>query len=375
MEETEQKLESEIKVEIKDKKRAKRMAVISRIKRKLLARHVGVVRMGIILGGAGLMVAVFLAGMGILRITGLARYVRLVRIFVMVPEKEIAVTEGKTNILILGKAGEGHTAADLTDTMILASISDGEEPRITMLSIPRDIWVVDLRAKINSAYYWGNQKREGGGLVLAKSAVEEVVGVPVHYGAVIDFGGFVKLIDAMGGVEVEVERGFTDRDFPIAGRENDECGGDTEYRCRYETVIFEAGRQLMDGERALKFVRSRHSESEEEGDDFARGQRQQKVLSAVREKLMSREMWLAPRKMMAVWESAREMTETDLTEEALALLARRVYDARGRIETFSIPEEMLVNPPKMVKYDNLYVLIPGAEDWSEVWGWVREVLP
>jgi len=230
-------------------------------------------------------------------------------------------------------------------------------------------------------YYWGNYKKEGGGLVLAKSVVEEVLGEPVHYGVVIDFSGFTKLIDALGGVEVEVERSFVDERFPIPGKENDECGGDLEYSCRYETVKFEAGKQWMDGATALKFVRSRHSEDEEEGTDLARGERQQRVLLAVRERILSQETLMAPKKLMAIWRLAWEMVEMDMPEEAMASLARKVWEADGRMESYAVPEELLENPPISARYDNLYVFVPrieneeGEEDWSEIRAWVDGVVP
>jgi LCP family protein required for cell wall assembly len=109
---------------------------------------------------------------------------------------------------------------------------DHISPSFTIISLPRDIWIPALRAKLNSVYYWGNQKEEGGGLPLSKSVVEEIVGQPVEYGIVIDFEGFQEIIDVLGGVEVNVERSFTDERFPIEGKENDECEGDPEYKCR-----------------------------------------------------------------------------------------------------------------------------------------------
>src|SRR5690606_11303223 len=115
---------------------------------------------------------------------------------------------------------------------------------------------------------------------------EFVTGEPVHYAMVMDFSGFKEVIDTLGGVEVDVEHSFTDTEYPIAGRENDLCDGDPEYRCRYETIEFKQGRQYMDGETALKFVRSRHAEGDE-GNDFARSACQQRVISAIREKVLT----------------------------------------------------------------------------------------
>ncbi|MCH7640808.1 LCP family protein [Patescibacteria group bacterium] len=249
-----------------------------------------------------------------------------------------------------------------------------------MISLSRDIWIPEIRAKLNSTYYWGNQKQEGGGLVLAKSTIEKVVGVPVHYGVVVDFSGFTEIIDEMGGIEVDVERAFIDELYPIPGREEDECDGDPEYKCRYETVSFEEGVQAMDGETALKFVRSRNAEGDE-GTDFARAARQEKVLTATREVATSLRVLANPKKILAIISVLRKTVETDIDPSAAVILARRIFSAKENIYSEVLPEELLVNPPKSARYDNLYVFIPkgdpstgSGQAWSEVHEWVGCVL-
>jgi len=113
--------------------------------------------------------------------------------------------------------------------------------------------------------------------VLAKSVAEEIVGIPVHYAVVVDFDFFQKVIDELGGIEVDVETDFVDDRYPIKGREDDLCNGDPKFSCRYETVEFKKGLQFMDGGAALKFVRSRNAEGDE-GTDLARIARQEKVI-------------------------------------------------------------------------------------------------
>ncbi|MFZ5845535.1 MAG: LCP family protein, partial [Patescibacteria group bacterium] len=199
--------------------------------------------------------------------------------------RNLKAFDGRTNVLVLGIAGGTHEGADLTDTMMVLSLAK-EPKKLVLISIPRDIWSDTLKDKINSAYHYGNEKKPGGGMILAKAIVEDVVGIPIHYGLLIDFSGFKELIDLVGGVKVKVSRSFTDPNFPISGRENDPCQGDPKLACRYETVQFTAGEELMAGERALKYVRSRHAEGEE-GSDFARSRRQQEVFVALKDKLVS----------------------------------------------------------------------------------------
>ncbi|MFC1710470.1 LCP family protein, partial [Patescibacteria group bacterium] len=241
--------------------------------------------------------------------------------------------KGRTNVLILGKGGEGHDAPDLTDTIIFASISH-EDGSVSMISLPRDIWVDELKTKLNSLYYWGNQKQEGGGLILAKSHVEEVIGQPLHYGIVIDFEGFVDVIDVIGGVEVNVKNGFTDEKYPIMGKEDDECGGDTEFKCRYKTVKFDKGTQTMDGKTALIFVRSRNADGDE-GTDLARAERQELIIASVKDKVLSSQILLSPKKLRSLYEISGNAIETDIDANVGPVLARKIFDARDNFVHFS----------------------------------------
>jgi LCP family protein required for cell wall assembly len=353
------------------KKPDKRKIAISRFKRKLL-KHVWLVRAGLItliLLGFYLLYSLTSLILGRLGVTS---YLGLVGDFVFTPTQKIQTRGDRTNILILGKGGEGHEAPDLTDTVIFASITH-INPSLSLVSLPRDIWIPELRAKLNSTYYWGNQKKEDGGLILTKSTVESIVGQPVHYGLVIDFSGFMKIVDVLGGVEVDVERGFVDEKYPIAGKEDDECDGDQEYKCRYETVRFEKGLHTMDGGTALVFARSRNAEGDE-GTDLARETRQQKILAAIQAKTLSSEVLLSPKKIISVWEVVRESVETDIDASTGAILARRFLQTRDNIKSHVLSEDLLVNPPVQYRYDNLYVFIPKAGDWKEVHSWIEDTL-
>jgi LCP family protein required for cell wall assembly len=130
---------------------------------------------------------------------------------------------GRVNFLLLGISDKEKAGAELTDTIIFLSINP-QTGNAVMLSLPRDIWIASMRAKLNTAYYYGNQKKAGGGLILAKASVSEILGQPVDYGVVIDFTGFEKLIDLLGDVTVKVERSFTDEKFPLLGKEDDAKG-------------------------------------------------------------------------------------------------------------------------------------------------------
>ena len=301
-------------------------------------------------------------------------YLGAINNFLTAPVNQLASENGRTNILVMGKAGGSHDGPELTDTMMLVSVALGS-PDVKIISIPRDTWIPEIRAKINSAYYWGNQK-ESGGISLAKAEVSQVLGVSVQYGAVIDFSGFKDIINELGGIEVDVPNSFTDERYPIEGRENDTCGGrDPYYMCRYETLSFTKGTQLMDGETALKFVRSRHSGGIE-GTDIARGARQQKVIEAFKNKLSDKNTYTNLNKDITILKVVLNSIQTDMDFNTAAIVARKVYDSKDSVESFLIPEELLVSPPISDKYDLQAVFIPkaGNGQWQEINAWVDSIL-
>lgn len=290
----------------------------------------------------------------------------------------LKTTQGRTNILLLGMGGEGHETKDLTDTIIFLSINQASGKTL-MLSLPRDIWVPSMRAKINTAYHYGEGKEPagpdqpvGGGLILAKAAVSEILGQPIHYSVVLDFAGFVKAVDVLEGVEIEVERSFDDYRYPIPGKENDDCGGDPEFACRYEQLHFEASWQTMDGQRALKYVRSRYAEGEE-GTDFARSRRQQRLLLAIRDKIFSPKIIFRPTKLTELIKVLKQSIKTDVTPNdypTLAKLALKFKPERMQTEVL----DFLVNPPSSATYDYHWVLVPPTGDWQEVHDYVECLL-
>jgi LCP family protein required for cell wall assembly len=164
----------------------------------------------------------------------------------------------------------------------------------TLISLPRDLWVfippVEGRGgywgRINEAYSVGMgqvdrndtrvpyQKHDAGGQLAAKVAAQ-ILGLPIDYWVSLDFVGFRRFIDALGGVEVNVERAFVDTRYPA----NDDATVDPSYK----TVRFEAGRQRMNGQQAIEFARSRYAP--EDGSDFGRARRQQLLMTAVKEQI------------------------------------------------------------------------------------------
>lgn len=282
----------------------------------------------------------------------------------------LASSDGRTNVLILGISGGTHPGADLTDTMLVMSIRQ-KDHRVTLISIPRDMWSEVLQDKVNSAYHYGEEREKGAGIPLAKASIDDVVGLPVHYGFVIDFSGFKTIIDLVGGIDVFVPSAFTDPDFPVEGKENDVCGGDPQFRCRYEPLHFDRGLEHMDGTRALQYVRSRHAE-DSEGSDFARSRRQQDVLVALQQKLLQPKLIFQPGLVAKLFRAFDEATDMDMTIGELLTVGKLL--AKNKQENIKkiFFEDQLVTPP-LWQYNGRYVLVP-REDFDAIHEFIKEAM-
>lgn len=351
---------------------AKNKVLFSRIKRKVLV-HVWPVRLFLILILVGAVYLTYLISGLVLNRISSSFYGNLAKQFITADESTVKRVNDRTNILILGKGGGSHEAPDLTDTIIFVSLSH-KDNTITMISLPRDIWVTDLRAKLNSTYYYGeNLQQFEGGLILAKTTVEKLINQPVQYALVIDFTGFKELIDTVGGIDVNVSSAFTDDWFPIEGRENDMCQGDPDFRCRYETINFSSGIKHMDGVEALKYVRSRHAEGDA-GTDVAREMRQQEVVTALKSKFTDPQILASREKVQALMKIVEENIDTDIETSTANALVKIAYKSRNAIFSYVLPQELLANPPYSAKYDFQYVFIPKTKDWRDVQDWVLCVI-
>ena len=215
----------------------------------------------------------------------------------------------RINVLVLGQGGIGHDGPFLTDTIIVASIkpSTGE---VAFTSVPRDLLVKipgHGERKINHANAFGEADASGTGPELSKKVVEKTFDIDIDYYIRIDFKAFEEVIDDVGGVRVNVERSFVDAEYPAPNE-------------AYQTVSFEKGPTTMDGETALTFVRSRHGNNGE-GSDFARSKRQQKVILALKEKILSFQTLANPVRLKNIVETLGNHVVTDMEfSDMLALM-------------------------------------------------------
>lgn len=241
--------------------------------------------------------------------------------FLRPPEDSLKSTNGRTNILLLGiDYRKNGTGEDLSDTMMVASVDMlSKNKDVVFISIPRDLWILTPGwdsanpknnklpqwAKINAANAYGDNINHvfgnfdpypnGAGLGEAREAVQQVLGIQIHYVVRINFYGFKQIVDDLGGVSVTVENSFVDCQYPVEGHEDPRIYSESQMYMR-PCVSFKKGPTYMDGETALEFSRSRHGNNGE-GSDLARAKRQQKVLIAIRDKALNVGTFLDPLKV------------------------------------------------------------------------------
>lgn len=269
------------------------------------------------------------------------------QLFIAGDKKLIGEEDREIRFLLLGIGGENHEGANLTDTIILATLklpeNNNEKPSVSMISIPRDL-VVNIPGydykKINSAYAFGQSGNKNAGPVLTTKTIENVMGVDIPYYAVVDFEGFKKAIDHLGGIEINVDKTFTDSQYP------DEKKG------YLAPVTFKEGKQKINGQTALQYVRSRHGNNGE-GTDFARSKRQQKVIKAVRDKILSAKILtnlnlidkllsdfsdhtrtnMAPWEMKRIYDLTRSLDDQQITSTAIdvesGLVCNKIDEVTG----------------------------------------------
>jgi LCP family protein required for cell wall assembly len=196
-------------------------------------------------------------------------------------------TNNRTNLLIMGYGGGTHDGSYLTDSLLVVSLLP-QSRHTSLVSIPRDLWVQNpytTQSKINAIYTVasnGNQNPPDGGKAMTDT-VSTITGLSVKYWMTIDFTGFRKLIDSIGGVDVNVPDSFS-ADYPA----ND----DPKIDASYKVVQFTKGNQHMDGETAIEYARARKTiDNPAEGTDFARSARQQIIIKAAMSKIRQLSTW------------------------------------------------------------------------------------
>lgn len=311
--------------------------------------------------------------------------------------------DGRINIAILGMRGEGVTGGGtLADSIIVVSIAP-KENKVSMISVPRDLYVTvpdtNDKQKINAVHAYGEENGKKKGLENMKIALGEVLGMPIHYAASINFSGFKQLVNAIGGVDITLEKPFDEamqfneehvcdsfftvrtgkwqnkivkshqenaagvlvevkRKIPMyplctAPKDVLECGGD---------FRLPAGAQTINGEQALCYVRSRKTSS-----DFERAKRQQQVIQLVKNKMLSVGTLTDFNKINGMLNSLGDNVRTDMQLWEM----QKLYDLYKTIPEAQIYQRVLENSEEGLLYhpeDGVagYILLPTGNNYDKI---------
>jgi polyisoprenyl-teichoic acid--peptidoglycan teichoic acid transferase len=274
-------------------------------------------------------------------------------------------TSDRTNILVMGFGGGTHDGAFLTDSMLIISVLP-QSHHTSLISVPRDLWVQyppnsGNYGKINSIYTLASQNNSNNlaGGAAAAQKVSLITGMNVPYWLTIDFTGFKKVIDSIGGIDVYVPDAFN-ACYP----KNDDASVDASW----VKADFKKGTQHMDGATAIEYARAREplevcgmgtSENPAELTDFGRSARQQIIIKAVLSKVKQISTW--PRlyaAMDALQQSIRtNMSLADLGSFALKMDLNDPHAAHIGLSNQNVLEDTQSS-------DGQDILLPTNGQWS-----------
>ncbi len=282
---------------------------------------------------------------------------------------------GYTNFLLLGQGDESHQGANLTDTMMIASVDATKTKSVAMISIPRDLYFTRTSkmgaGRVNSLYrdYKGYLRKQGMDKNAAsQEAMKELAremgdtfGVKIHYVVKVDFIGFVNAVDALGGIDIDVPTAIVDTTYPGPNYS-------------YVTFSIAAGPQHLDGETALKYARSRHSTS-----DFSRSARQQQIVAALAQRAKEKGILSSPSTLMSLWDTVNTNTETTMSLREMVGAAKlgteidrhkilnvQINNVNGQGTGASEAGGFLYTPP-MENFGGAFVLLPLPYSGMETW--------
>lgn len=318
--------------------------------------------------------------------------------------------EGRINILLLGMRGENVPGGGtLADTIMVLSLhmpkesddktAPADAAKASLISIPRDLYVTmpgsDEKRKINAAYALGHQRAgQDGAIEDMKKAVGEVAGQTIHYAVVINFQGFVDLVNAIGGIDVTLDQAFNEsqqfheaqvcdpyvytvptkpiqyqykyytrqngtkyvaKAYPLCYNKSEECGGN---------FTLQAGSNHLDGKTALCYARSRYTSN-----DFERAKRQQQVIHLVKQKAMSLGTIGDFSKVNALLDSLGDNVRTDMAGWEM----KRFFDTyQQKFSSVDAKQKVLDNTEEGLLYDPPvtpeagYILLPRGDNYERI---------
>jgi LCP family protein required for cell wall assembly len=281
-------------------------------------------------------------------------------------------TSDRVNILMMGYGGAGHNGAYLTDSLVVMSIIPSTH-HTTLLSIPRDLWVQyppnsGNYTKLNAIYTMasnGNANPVAGGLALAQK-ISLVTGLNISYWMTINFAGFRKFIDAIGGVDVNVPDSFN-ACYP----KNDDASVDPSW----VKIQFNKGLQHMNGATAIEYARAREpvevcgmgtSQNQAELTDFGRSRRQQLIMQAALSQLKKWQTWPS---IYSAMDALKGTLYSNFSLADLASFALKM-DLNGAHKLGLTNNNVLVDSSA----NGQYILAPRNNDWQAIITYVKQGL-
>lgn len=283
--------------------------------------------------------------------------------------------DGRINVLLLGRGGEGHDGADLTDTILVASI-DPVNKTAGIVSIPRDLWVTvsgQGSTKVNAVFANAKNKAlktdkdkakaEAAGVEALKKTVSEVSGLSIHYYAMVDFAGFKQAVDVVGGVDIDVPP-----DLAVSEHLWDSTTGKPYF------LQVPAGPQHFDSTKALYFARSRKTSPR---GDFDRSERQRLFITALSQKILSAGTYANPVKISQLMDAFGNHVTTDFSVGDAVRLMQIAKDIPGSaIVSIGLADQ----PNVLVHTDNINgqsVVVPkaGVGNFGAIQDFIRTKLP
>ncbi len=279
------------------------------------------------------------------------------------------------NFLLLGldRRNDSLEKTILTDSIVIASLNTGTS-QVKLVPLPRDLWIDKYKSKINSLYYFG-EIYQNGGLPFATQAISEISGQRIDYTFIIDYFQLKELVDILGGVDVVVDKAFTDEEYPNPNLPNNP------QEPPFITISFETGPTHLSGEQALQFVRSRHSTDPEVGSDTSRNARQMTLFNSLIDKTASKQTALDPVKVGKLYKFWKEQIQTTILEEELLSIAMTLDTTKAiTVSSKAIPSitettgAILVHPPISRKYLSAWVFIPRDPTLKEFQDFIAQAL-
>jgi len=267
---------------------------------------------------------------------------------------------GKVNFLLLGvdSLKTRGNSLPLTDTMMLISL-DTKSGKITTLPLPRDLYSDQYQTKINALYVYGLEKNPQNPEKFSQQVISEMTNLKIHHTLVLSMDQVSEIINLLSGIEVDVEKGFVDNEFP---NPNVDVTKEKDPAKLYMSVEFKPGKEVMNGQRALQYIRSRHSEDLQAGTDDARSKRQQQVINSLISKLKQQDVIFNPTTLGLLYRYYLDNFDQYFPMTQIVSLAKTSYQVRNNIEFISqhltiFPDDLqgIIYHPPTKQTKNLWV--------------------